>query len=136
MAVGRGKLPRVHSQFPAATFRQLERPLGLLDAALYQPLARYFEASSASYQYAISDRGGWSIIESYRQLALLYPLGLWLLRWATAGRAAEVSDVYEIIATLERTQGYAPLGGLEQRSRLRTLARLGDLPRLVVWYGQ
>jgi lysine-N-methylase len=136
MVAGRGTLPRVHPQFPSATFQQLEQPLGLLDAALYRPLARYFETSTASYQYALGDRGGWSIIESYRQLAILYPIALWLLRWATVGRTPEVNDVYEIITTLERAQGYAPLGGLEQRSRLRTLARLDDLPRLVIWYGQ
>jgi lysine-N-methylase len=136
MVVGRGRLPRVHPKFPSATFRQLEQPLGLLDPSLYRPLARYFETSTASYQYALGERGGWSIIESYRQLAILYPVGLWLLRWATAGRPPEVSDVYEIVTTLDRALGYAPLGGLEQRSRLRTLARLEDLPRLVVWYGQ
>lgn len=136
MAVGRGRLPRVHQQFPTATFRQLDQPLGLLEASLYRPLARYFETSAASYQYALGDRDGWSIIESYRQLALWYPLGLWLLRWGAAGRQPGVNDVFEIIATLERAQGYAPLTGTQQRSRLQTLARLGDLPRLVVWYGQ
>jgi len=136
MVAGRGRLPRVHPQFPRATFRQVEQPLGLLDAELYRPLARYFETSTASYQYALCERDGWSIIESYRQLAILYPLALWLLRWATAGRTPEVGDVYEIISTLDRAQGHAPLSGLKQRSRLSTLARLGDLPRLVIWYGQ
>lgn len=136
MVWGRGALPRVHPEFPAATFEQLEQPLGLLDASLYQPLARYFETSAASYQYALGDRGGWSILESYRQLALLYPFALWLLRWATAGRAPVVNDIYEVITTLERAQGYAPLAGLQQRSRLQTLARLGDLQRLVTWYGR
>jgi lysine-N-methylase len=136
MVIGRGNLPHVHPRFPTATFRRIEQPLGLLDAALYRPLSRYFETSTASYQYALGDRSGWSIIESYRQLALLYPLALWLLRWATAGRPADVNDIYEIITTLERSQGYAPLFGPKQRSRLRTLARLGDLPRLVIWYGQ
>jgi hypothetical protein len=136
MVWGRGALPRVHPEFPAATFEQLNQPLGLMDGSLYQPLARYFETSAASYQYALGDRGGWPIIESYRQLALLYPLGLWLLRWATAGRTPVINDVYEIITTLERAQGYAPLAGLQQRSRLQTLARLSDLTRLVIWYGR
>jgi lysine-N-methylase len=136
MVWGRGALPRVHPEFPAATFDQLEQPLGVLEPALYQPLARYFETSAASYQYALGDRAGWPIVESYRQFALLYPLGLWLLRWGTVGRMATVNDVHEIITTLERAQGYAPLAGVQQRSRLQTLARLGDLSRLVIWYGR
>lgn len=136
MVTGTGRLPQVHPQFPAATFAQLEQPLGRLDAALYQPLTRHLETTVASYHYALGDRNGWSVIESYRQLALLYPLALWLLRWATVGRPPTVDDVFEVITTLERAQGYAPLAGLQQRSRLQTLARIGDLPRLVVWYGR
>jgi hypothetical protein len=103
---------------------------------LYQPLARYFETTTASYQYALAQKSGWSVIESYRQLALLYPLGLWLLRWASVGRAPTANDMFEIIAALDRAQGYAPLTGLKQRSRIRTLAQLGELPALVAWYGR
>ena len=46
------------------------------------------------------------------------------------------NDMLEIIAALDRSQGYAPLAGLKQRSRLRTLARMGELPALVAWYGR
>jgi lysine-N-methylase len=136
MVAGRGKLPQVHPQFPSAAFAQLEEPLGRFELSLYQPLARYFETTTASYQYALAQKSGWSVIESYRQLALLYPLGLWLLRWASVGRAPTANDMFEIIAALDRAQGYAPLTGLKQRSRIRTLAQLGELPALVAWYGR
>jgi len=136
MVWGGGRLPRVHAQFPDATFAQLEEPLGRMDPAIYQPLARYFETTTASYQYALAQKSGWSVVESYRQLALLYPLGLWLLRWATAGREPTAADMFEIIAALDRSQGYAPLSGLQQRSRLRMLAKTGELPALVAWYGR
>lgn len=136
MVVGRGMTPRVHPKFPVIAFAQLEAPLGRLDAGIYRPLTRYFETTTASYQYSLGDKWGWSIIDSFRQLALLYPLGLWLLRWATAGREISVEPMYEVITTLERAQGYAPLNGLQQRSRLKTLAQLGDLPRLIIHYGR
>jgi lysine-N-methylase len=136
MVWGRGKLPRVHPQFPEPTFAQLEQPLGKLDTSIYQPLARYFETTTASYQYALAQKSRWTIIESYRQLALFYPLALWLLRWATAGREPVANDMFEIIAALDRAQGYAPLAGLKQRSRLRTLSQLGELSTLVAWYGR
>jgi lysine-N-methylase len=136
MVWGRGSLPQVHPQFPQARFAELEQPLGKLDAAIYQPLARYFETTTASYQYALAQKSGWTIIESYRQLALFYPLALWLLRWATVGREPAADDIFEIIAALDRAQGYAPLAGLKQRSRLRALSQLGELPALVAWYGR
>jgi hypothetical protein len=136
MVWGRGRLPRVHPEFPQPTFAELEQPLGKLDAAIYQPLARYFETTTSSYQYALAQKSGWTVVESYRQLALLYPLAMWLLRWATAGRQPVANDMFEIIAALDRSQGYAPLAGLKQRSRLRTLARMGELPALVAWYGR
>jgi lysine-N-methylase len=136
MVLGTGQLPRVTAGFPAATFRELEEPLGQRDPSLYQPLARYFETSAASYQYALAQRSDWSIVESYQQLALLYPLALWLYRWNAAGRTPQGNEMFEIIAALDRSQGYAPLAGLKQRSRLRTLAQLGELPTLVAWYGR
>jgi lysine-N-methylase len=136
MVWGRGKLPRVHEQFPQPTFADLEQPLGRLDAAIYQPLARYFETTTASYQYALAQKTGWTIIESFRQLALFYPLAMWLLRWATAGRKPAANDMFEIIAALDRSQGYAPLAGLKQRSRIRMLAQMNELPALAAWYGR
>ena len=61
------------------------------------------------------------MIESYRQLALLYPLALWMLRWATARRSATPEDMYNIIVAIDRTQGYSPLSGSRQRRVIRTL---------------
>ena len=49
---GRGELPRLHPKFPVATFEQLEEPLGLLDASLYQPFVRFIETTSESWSYA------------------------------------------------------------------------------------
>ena len=136
MVRGRGELPKLHPQFPAATFEQLEQPLGLLDASLYQPLARFTEATAESWSYALSNRGGWTIVESLRQLAIAYPVGLWLLRWASAGREPNLADMLDIITALDRGQGYAPLSGSQQRHRLRVLATLDELPRLIAWYGR
>jgi hypothetical protein len=136
MVRGRGPLPKLHPQFPAATFEQLEEPLGRMDPALYQPLARFIAATAESWSYALSNRGGWSVVESLRQLALAYPVGLWLLRWASAGREPNLADMLDIITALDRGQGYGPLAGSQQRHRLRVLLTLDELPRLVAWYGR
>lgn len=133
---GRGRVPNVWREFPQPTFAELEQPLAHFDASLVLPLARYFETTTASYQYALADRGGWSVVESYRQLAILYPIALWLLRWISAGREATLDDLLRILSAVDRSQGFAPLAGLKQRSRLKTLASLGELSTLVAWYGR
>jgi lysine-N-methylase len=133
---GRGKVPRLHPLYPEATFEQLEQPLGTLGVAIMNPLARMFETTAVSGSYALANRGAWSIIESLRMLAVLYPIGLWMLRWISADRTPQVADMPEIIATLDRGQGFAPLAGYKQRRRIQILAQLGDLERLVVWYGR
>jgi lysine-N-methylase len=136
MIRGRGALPRLHPQFPAATFEQLEAPLGRMDAGLYLPFARLVETSAESWSYALAGRSGWSIVESAAQLAITYPVGLWLLRWASAGREPMLEDVFDIVTALDRGQGYGPLSGAKQRQRLRVLLSLDEFPRLVAWYGR
>jgi len=133
---GRGQLPRLHAIFPEATFEQLERPLGLLDPAIYQPLNRMIETTAVSWSYAVANRSGWSIIESMRMLALTYPIGLWLLRWRSAGGSPQPEYMPQIITALDRGQGYGPLAGGKQRRRVQVVARLDELERLVIWYGR
>lgn len=139
---GSGQLPRLHPTFPDATFEQLEEPLGRQPPEIYQPFARLIETTAVSWSYVLSNRSGWSIVESLRMLALSYPTGLWLLRWAAAGRQPTTADVYDIITALDRGQGYAPLAGGKQRRRVQLLARLAsddqtsELARLIAWYGR
>jgi lysine-N-methylase len=133
---GRGQLPQLFDALPAATFEQLEEPLGGLDPDVQLPLARFIETTASSWSYALANRSGWSIIESVRMLALVYAVGLWMLRWISAGRKPEAGDVPEIITALDRGQGYGPLSGIKQRYRVRLMARQLQLERLVVWYAR
>lgn len=133
---GTGPTPPVDKIFPVASFEELEQPLGALAPAIYQPLARLMETSSASHLYAIADRQGWSVVECVRALALLYPVGLWLLRWLAHGREPNEQDMLAIVVALDRSQGHAPLSGRLHRLRLSTLSTGGELERLVAWYAQ
>ena len=133
---GSGRLPVMEPAFADATFEQLEQPLGRLEPGVYLPLTRMIETTAASWSYALANRGGWSVVESVRMLALTYPVGLWLLRWTAADRAPAIADVAEIITALDRGQGYAPLAGAKQRHRVQVLAQLGELERLIVWYAR
>jgi lysine-N-methylase len=127
-------LPDMRPAFPNASFPDLERPLGSIDGAIDRTMARYLETQSASYLYAIAERGAWSIVESIRGLAMQFPLGLWLLRWVSHGREPTMDDMVKIIVALDRGQGFAALRGPLQRGRIATLGAQGELERLAVWY--
>jgi lysine-N-methylase len=136
LVFGRGRLPDVRPAFPLAEWNDLEEPLGLLAPAIDYPLARLIEASSASYIYALADRRGWSVVDSIRGLVATFPIGLWLLRWASLGREATTEDMIQIVVALDRGQGFAPLTGQLQRLRLHLLANNNELERLIVWYAR
>ena len=136
MARGAGRLPSIHPDLPEATFEALERPLGHLPPDVLRPIAAYFEASAASKQYAILGRRGWSIVESFRALALSHAVGLWMLRLVSTDRAPTRDDSVGVVAAIDRGQGFAPLAGYGHQRRVAGLTRLGQLPRLVAWYAR
>jgi len=67
-------------------------------------------------------------------LAVAFSVALWVLRMATGDRAADQTDLFNVLAAIDRAQGYASLSGPRHRSSFRTIAKLGELPRLVTWY--
>jgi hypothetical protein len=136
LAVGRGRLPNIQPAFPLAKWRDLEEPLGLLSPKIEFPLARLIETSSASYIYALADRRGWSVVDSIRGLAATFPIGLWLLRWASIGREPTTEDMIQIVVALDRGQGFGQLSGQLQRLRLHLLASNNELERSIVWYAR
>jgi Fe-S-cluster containining protein len=141
MLRGRGTLPALHPTFPRANFGELNQPLAetnpaLLAPEIQQPLARYLATSAASYQYALAGRKNWSIVQSIRALAMTYPIAMYLLRWATAGREATRADVAKIIAALDRGQGFSSLAGPRYRLVLGLLDFQNDLERIAVWYAR
>ncbi len=136
LTFGRGRLPNIEPAFPPAKLEDLEHSMGQLSPSVDNPLARLIEATSASYLYALADRRGWSVVDSIRGLAALFPIGLWLLRWSSHGRIPISEDMIPIVVALDRGQGYAPLTGQLQRTRLHLLSTYGELERLVVWYAR
>lgn len=129
-ARGKGKVPPVHPGFPPTTFADLERPLGALDHEVIRPLDRLFETHAQSKYYAVVGHKR-PLVESFRSLALLYPIGLWLLRLVIGERQPETTDVVNIVVTLERGRGVAGL------SRGATaMAKSQQLERAIAWYAR
>lgn len=135
-ARGKGPVPRIHPDFPQATFEALERPLGPLSVEALRPLTTFYEAAAASKHYAVLSRRRWSLTESFRALALTYPVAMWLLRFACGGRSPEVEDVVEVVGAIDRGERYGPLAGRRHRRRVRNISRLGQMPQLLAWYAR
>ncbi len=128
---GRGEVPPVHPEFPAATFDELERPLGALDETVARPLNRFIETHAVSKQYALVGAGGRTLVENFRLLALSFPIAMWLLRWAVGDREPETKDMIDIVVALERGRGVPSIA----RSA-GAMGQSGQLPRLVAWYAR
>ena len=130
LARGRGRFPNLHPDFKPTTFEQLEVPLGPLDAEVMAPLERYFVSNVRSRQYAVQqDRR--SLLESYRDLVLAFPMSLWLLRLVKANEVPTKEDMIDVVTTIDRAKGTKAI------ARSATLmATSGGLEQLVAWYAR
>jgi Fe-S-cluster containining protein len=135
-ARGKGRMPPILFGVPQTGLETLDCPLGPLDRDVLFPLETYFEASAVSKQYAILNRRGWSLVESFRALALAYPVALAMLRLTCGEGPPQADQAIDAIGAIDRAQGNASLSGARHRRRLRQLASLGELPRLLAWYAR
>ena len=135
-ARGKGPVPRIHPSFPETTFEALQRPLGHLDEPVLRPINAYFETAAASARYAAARKSGWSIVESFRALAISYAAAMWLMRLSCGDRPPEVADAVHVVGTIDRGLTYAPLIGRRHRMRVAALDERGELGRLAAWYAR
>lgn len=97
---------------------------------MIEPLSRLFETHTESKYYAIVGHQR-SLVESYRALALSYPLAMWLLRLVIGKREPQTSDVVDTVVALERGQG---LTGLSRGAT--AMANSRELERVIAWYAR
>ncbi len=136
-ALGRGGVPALLPGFPQPRFDDLEqRALGPLASPLQDRLTRYYAAQTASHQYLLFGRAGWTLVERFRALALTFPVGMWTLRYFCGSQPPSGDDVLRAVTLLDRGQAVAPLAGVPHRRRITHLARLGELQRLCAWYAR
>lgn len=133
---GSGDVPYSGLPFPPTTFEALDRPLGPLPSDVAEPIDAFFEAAAASLRYALLGHSRWSIVESYRALALAHPAALWTLRFACGERPPTHDEAIRVVQMLDRAQTYAPMAGLRHRFRVAAIAVREELGRLVAWWGR
>ena len=135
LARSSGRTPALRAGLQRVKFADIEKNFGPLSPAAEALLTRYFRVKIQSLHFcgtAFHDR---PLIEGFRNLALLYPIILWLARWLAVsdGRAAlKDADVLKAVSIVDYQYSYAPY--LSWRTRL--LHQRDDIVRLCAWYAR
>ena len=136
-ARGTGNVPSLQSIFREVPFGSLEQPFGF-PAECEELWTRYFRVKVQGLHFCGAAYYGIPIVEGFQSLALIFPATHWIARWLAASRdrtALLPEDVAQGLAIADHHHGYSPIfGTLGFRSRVRTLAQLGEIPKLIDWY--
>jgi lysine-N-methylase len=127
------RTPAVRPELKPVCFADIERASGSWPPAAEALLDRYFRVKVRSLQFCGKGFHDCSLIEGFRNLALMYPIIVWLSRWlALSGGRAGVTgeDVLRAVVIADYQYGFAPY--LPWRTRL--LQKRKDVFRLCAWY--
>jgi lysine-N-methylase len=134
-ARGTGPIPPMHRLLPEATFEQAEQPCGPLGQAAEEVLERYYVIKVGSLQFCGPASFGLSFWEGLEALAVTLPLILWVMR-SFHGIPQEEAAV-RALTIIDDHFGFNPLlGSRRMRLAFQTLARRGELARLIAWYSR
>ncbi len=129
-----GRTPALRQGLESVEFAAIEQRFEPISPAIESMLTRFFRVKIQSLHFcgrAFHDR---PLIEGFRNLALLYPVILWLGRWLAAGQSRTnltEADVARAISMVDYHYSYSPYLAW----RVRLLAQRDDIPRLCAWYG-
>jgi lysine-N-methylase len=130
-----GRTPALREGLEPVKFAAIEQQFEPLSPAIEVMLTRFFRVKIQSLHFcgrAFYDR---PLIEGFRNLALLYPVVLWLGRWLAAGQQRTnltEADAARAISMVDYHYSYSPYSSW----RVRLLAQHDDIARLCAWYGR
>ncbi|WP_166826960.1 YkgJ family cysteine cluster protein [Thalassoroseus pseudoceratinae] len=137
-ARGRGTVPVLHEKFSGVPFDAMEQEFGPPPSDTDELFTRYFRVKIQGLHFCGSAYYHVPFVEGFHSLALMVPVVLWLARALAvgAGRSELIrEDIVTALTVADHHHGYSPaLGSRAARSRTRTLAKAGDIPRLISWY--
>ena len=128
-----GSTPALREGLTSVKFADIEQPFGPLSPGAEALLTRYFRVKIQSLHFcgkAFHDR---PLIEGFRNLALMFPIVIWLARWLAVidGRTQLAdADVVQAVSLADYQYSYSPYLGW----RTRLLHQRNDIVRLCVWY--
>jgi lysine-N-methylase len=130
-----GRTPALCEGLGPVKFAAIEQRFEPISPAIEAMLTRFFRVKIQSLHFcgrAFYDR---PLVEGFRNLALLYPVILWLGRWLAAGQQRTNLtgiDVARAISMVDYHYSYSPY----LNWRVRLLAQRDDIARLCAWYGR
>ena len=137
---GTGLVPGVQEAFTEVPFADLEQSFGPLPAQADEMLIRYLRVKVQGLHFCGPAYYNVPLVEGFQSLALVIPVVLWLARWLAAGQGRvqlEADDVSKALSIADHHHGYSPAFGQSGfRGRVRFLARLDDISKLIVWYSR
>jgi hypothetical protein len=134
-AHGGGSVPRMNSLLPESTFESAELPMGPLGNAADEVLERYYSIKVGSLQFCGPSAFGLPFWEGLETLAFTLPLILWVTRHLRD--LPRDQAVVQALTIIDDHFGANPLlASWRLRLGFRTLARRGELARLIAWYSR
>jgi len=133
--LGTGRTPALRKGLESVEFSDIENFPGKLSPSADAMLTRYFRVKIESLHFSGRAFHNAPLIEGFRNLALLYPIIVWLARWlaVSAGRKALLDeDIAHAISMVDYHHGYSPY----LRWRIRLLAHRNDIAKLCAGYGR
>lgn len=130
-----GRTPVVRPELKRVRFSEVEKSFGPLPAGAEALLNRYFQVKIQSLQFCGKGFHDCSLIEGFRNLALMYPIIIWLARWlAVSGGRSHLTedDVTKAVSMADHQYGFAPY--VPWRTRL--LQQRNDIVKLCGLYSK
>ena len=138
-ARGTGNAPPLQPIFREVPFETLERPFGF-PAESEELWTRYFRVKIQGLHFCGPAYYDVPLVEGFQSLALIFPATLWIARWLAASQSRMQlthEDVSQALTIADHHHGYSPIfGSFGFRRRVRTLAQMGEIPKLLHWYAR
>lgn len=137
---GTGNVPPLQSNLAVVSFMALEQPFGPWPAGAEELWARYFRVKIQGLHFFGAAYYDIPLVEGFQSLALIVPSTMWIARWIACGQgrqALTLEDLQHALSIADHHHGYSPAWGQYGfRSRVRTLASLDQITKLVAWYSR
>jgi lysine-N-methylase len=133
-----GRVPGLIPDLKPVEFAALEKSFGPLPSGAEATLTRFFRVKIQSLHFCGRAFYGMPLIEGFQNLALLFPVIVWLARWRAAAEcrtSVSEADIEKAISLADHHHGYSQiLATAWSRQRVRFLARWNDISHLCAAY--
>ncbi len=135
---GKGETAALQDCFKPVPFSDIEQPFGAIPPEADEIFTRYLRVKIQGLHFCGRAYYDAPFVEGLQSLLLIIPSILWLARWLAVSdnrKSLRVEDIRQAMTIADHHHGYSPaLGTRSFRRRVRILAQMGDLQRLVQWY--